>query len=145
MQHIVAVASQNKKTISGHGGRVRKFYFYTIENNRILKKEYVETPREEVLHEVFHNMGPDAHHPLFDVDIFLAPDMGQGAIARLAQKNVRAYVTPQTDPDTAIKELIDGTLQVVDFSAHNHGGCGGGCGHDHGHEHGHNHNHGHNH
>ncbi|HHB78723.1 MAG TPA: hypothetical protein ENK85_05785 [Saprospiraceae bacterium] len=148
MKHIVAVGSQNKKTISGHGGRLRKFYFYTIENNRITKKEYVETPREEVLHEVFHNMGPDAHHPIFDADIFLAAQIGQGAIARLAQKNVRAYITPQTDPDTAIKELIEGTLQVVDMSKQNHGGCGhdhshdhGGCGHDHSHDHEHNHSH----
>lgn len=135
MQHIVAVTSQNKKTISGHGGRCRKFYFYTIENDRIIKRDLVETPREEVLHEVFHNMGPEAHHPIFDADIFLAAQIGQGAIVKLAQKNVRAYITPQTDPDTAIKELIEGTLKVVDMSAQNHGGCGGdgGCNHDHNH------------
>jgi len=78
-------------------------------------------------------MGPEAHHPIFDADILLAAQIGQGAINRLAQKNVRAYITRQTDPDTAIKELIEGTLKVVDMSTstHEHGGCGGGCGHDH--------------
>lgn len=139
MQHIIAVTSQNKKTISGHAGSCRKFYFYTIEDNRILNRELVVIPREEVLHEVFHNLGPEAQHPVFNANIFLTAQIGMGAINRLAQKNVRAYITPETDPDTAVKSLIDGTLQVVDMSQQNGGGgCGGdgggngggcGCGH----------------
>ena len=133
MQHTIAIASQDEQTISGHAGSCEKFYIYTIENDRILKRELIETTPEDVLHQVFHSKGPEAIHPLFDVDIFLAENIGGGAINRLAQKNVRAYVTPQKDPDTAVKELIEGTLQVVDMSQGGGGGCGGnggggGCG-----------------
>lgn len=131
MQHTIAIASQDEQTISGHAGSCQKFYFYIIENNRILKRELIETTAADVLHQTFHEKGPDAHHPLFDADIFLSENIGGGAINRLAQKNVRAYVTPQKDPDTAVKELIEGTLKVVDLSQGGGGGCGeggGGCG-----------------
>lgn len=133
MQHTIAIASQDEQTISGHAGSCQKFYFYIIENNRILKRDLVETAEEDVLHQVFHTKGPDAHHPLYDADIFLSENIGGGAVSRLAQKKVRAYITPEKDPDTAVKQLIEGTLQVVDMSQGGGGGCGGngnggGCG-----------------
>jgi predicted Fe-Mo cluster-binding NifX family protein len=56
-----------------------------------------------------------------------------GAINKLFQIGIRAFIIEETNPDEAIKQLIAGTLKAVDPSTvqhthdHNHGegGCQG--------------------
>ena len=57
---------------------------------------------------------------------------------KLAAKNVKAYIIQETDPDTAINKLIDGTLKAYvsdnEHQSHDHAGCNctcGGGGHSH--------------
>jgi predicted Fe-Mo cluster-binding NifX family protein len=47
----IAVASQNRKGITGHTGRCRKFWIFQIGNAAIAAKELLELPKEQSLHD----------------------------------------------------------------------------------------------
>jgi predicted Fe-Mo cluster-binding NifX family protein len=47
----IAVASQNRKEITGHTGQCRKFWIYQIENDAVAGKELLELPKEQSFHE----------------------------------------------------------------------------------------------
>ena len=41
----IAVASQNRRTITEHAGKCRKFWIYETEQDKIVRKELLELPR----------------------------------------------------------------------------------------------------
>lgn len=135
MKTLVAITSQNRKSITGHAGRCRNFFVYTIENDSIVKKELLELTSGETLHEVFHGIKP-THSVLFDVDILLTGGIGNGAIQKLAINNVTCYTVQEKDPDEAINKLMKGVLEVVAPVSHKYD-----CGHHHDHDPGHHHRH----
>ena len=61
----IAVASQNRKEITGHTGRCRKFWIYKIENDAIAAKELLELPKEQS----FHETSPFEPSPLDNVQV----------------------------------------------------------------------------
>ena len=88
------------------------------------------------LHDSLHGEGLE--NPIFDMDMLLTHGIGQGAVEKLAAKNVKAYIIQETDPDTAINKLIDGTLKAYvsdnEHQSGDHAGCNctcGGGGHSH--------------
>ena len=129
MQTKVAVSSQNKRTITGHAGKCYHFYIYTIEEDGSYQKESLKLEKGNSLHDVLH--GPVENHPIFEMDILLTQSIGQGAVQKLASKNLRAHNIQEEDPDTAIKKLIEGTLQAYASAPHDHSHH-----HHHHHEHG---------
>lgn len=135
MKRTVAITCQNRKEVSGHAGKCRNFFIYTIDDTKILSKELLELSKEEALHEAFHNpeMAGQAH-PIFDVDIFLVGGIGIGAINKLKAHNVDTYIVRETNPDTAIESFLAGTLEVLDLDNYDGGACN--CG-DEGHHHHH--------
>ncbi|EIC29959.1 MULTISPECIES: NifB/NifX family molybdenum-iron cluster-binding protein [Methylomicrobium] len=69
----IAVASQNRKDITGHTGRCRKFWIYRIENGVVAGKELLELPKEQS----FHESSPLELSPLDDdVQVLIAGGMG---------------------------------------------------------------------
>lgn len=130
MSTKVAVTSQDKKTITGHAGKCRHFYIYTIDTEGNFKKDLIDLSKNETLHHTFHD-DPSAnpHNYLYDMDIILTQSMGQGAINRLATQNVTVYAIQETDPEIAIKKLIEGTLEafapVSNHKSHTSCNCGG--------------------
>ena len=113
----IAVTSQNRKGITEHAGRCRKFWVYNIENNAISGKELVELPKELS----FHESSPHEAHPLDDIDILIAGDMGQGLVGRLAKKGITGLITKVTDPDEAISLYLQGSLPTEAPNPHSHG------------------------
>jgi predicted Fe-Mo cluster-binding NifX family protein len=113
----IAVTSQNRKTITEHAGRCRKFFVFNIENNKIINKELIELPKEQS----FHESSPHAPHVLDDIDVLIAGDMGQGLITRLARKGIEAIVTKETDPEQAVTLYLSGTLPRELPQGHRHG------------------------
>ncbi len=103
----IAVTSQNRKTITQHAGRCRKFYIFKIENGQILSKEMLELPKEQS----FRETPPDALHPLDDVDLLIAGGMGQGLRQRLGQKGIKCLVTSEEDPEKAVTLYLSGQLE----------------------------------
>jgi predicted Fe-Mo cluster-binding NifX family protein len=120
----IAVASQNRKDITGHTGRCRKFWVYTIENNEIVEKELLELPKEQS----FHDSSPFEPSPLDNLQVLITGGMGTGLARRLEQKNIQALITKETDPEKAVKDFLNGTLKTEPFEPHEHG---------HAHEHSH--------
>ena len=130
----IAVASQNRRTIMEHAGRCRNFWIYETEQDKVVRKELLELPKEQS----FHDSSPHASHPLDEVQVLIAGGMGHGLSHRLTHKGIVGVVTPETDPDRAVAAYLDGSLAVLPPGSHDHG-----HGHDHDHDHGHGHGHGH--
>ena len=122
----VAVASQNRKTVTGHAGKCRKFWIFQITGKEITTRELLELPIEQSFHESDH----DQPHPLDEVDVLICGGMGQGLQNRLKQKGILAVATSETDLDRAVASWLDGTLPEAEPEDHAHGE-----GHEHGHHH----------
>jgi predicted Fe-Mo cluster-binding NifX family protein len=135
----IAVASQNRREITGHTGLCRRFWIYDIgRDGEIAVRQLLELERERALHASARH----EPHPLDQVDVLISAGMGQGMRGRLAAMGVTAVVTSDTDPDHAVRAWLDGTLmqavpETVQTASHEHkhghgatGGCG--CGRSHG-------------
>lgn len=119
----IAVTSQNRRTITEHAGKCRKFWVYEINQDQMITKTLLELP----IQQAFHQSSPQAPHPLDDVQVLIAGGMGSGLSRRLAAKNIKALVTAETDPDQAVLAYLQGNLEVMaTCSSHDH--------HDHHHE-----------
>ena len=126
----IAVASQNLNSITDHAGHCRKFWIYQVEQGLISQKKLLELAKEQS----FHESSPHDSHPLDDVQVLLAGNMGLGLTRRLNAKGINAIITPETDPDRAVAAFLDGSLEISDPKAHDHDGHGH---HQHAHGHGH--------
>ena len=103
----IAVTSQNRKTITEHAGRCRKFWVFDIENNKIVDRELLELPKKQA----FHESSPHESHPLDGIDVLIAGGLGQGLIMRLELKGISGLVTKETDPEKAVLLYLDDTLE----------------------------------
>jgi predicted Fe-Mo cluster-binding NifX family protein len=124
----IAVTSQNRKTITGHAGKCRKFWVYELQGQEIKAKNLLELALEQSFHESAH----DQPHPLDGVAVLISGGMGFGLQNRLKQKGILALATSETDPDSAITAWLNGNLPELAPEAHEHE-------HDHGHGHHHDH------
>jgi predicted Fe-Mo cluster-binding NifX family protein len=113
----IAVTSQNRKDITEHAGRCRKFWVFSIEDNKVVDKELLELPKSQA----FHDSSPHAPHPLDDVDILIAGGMGQGLMMRLERRGIKGVVTNEDDPDTAVLLYLSGSLICGQPHRHAHG------------------------
>jgi predicted Fe-Mo cluster-binding NifX family protein len=119
----IAVTFQNKRSISGHAGRVTRFLIFTVENQKVVSKDLLELPKEQTFHSLFHDgVQPQIDHPLYTVQAIITGNSGPGFIRKMKLNNIDPLLTSETDPDTAIQKLIEGTLEIipVDPSMHRH-------------------------
>jgi predicted Fe-Mo cluster-binding NifX family protein len=124
----IAVASQNRKTVTGHAGKCRKFWIYTVEGGAVKGRELLELPIEQS----FHESARGAPHPLDGVQVLIAGGMGAGMRGRLEEKGILAVATAETDLERAVAAWLAGSLVELPPEANDHD-------HDH---HGHGHGHG---
>lgn len=103
----VAVTSQNRRTVTSHAGRCRRFWIYEVENGDIVGREMLELPREQSFHES-HAREP---HALDGIDVLISKGMGEGLIHRLADMGARGCLTGESDPDRAVRLLLKGALE----------------------------------
>lgn len=121
----IAITSQNRKTITGHAGKCRKFWIYEIADKKIVDKTLLELALEQSFHES-HAAGP---HPLDGIDVLISGGVGQGLIRRLSNMGIQGLVTPETDPASAVAAFLNGTLKLGQAKSHEGHGE-----HHHGHE-----------
>ncbi len=116
----IAVTSQNRRTITEHAGKCRKFWVYDIEQGQVTGKTLLELPIEQS----FHESSPHESHPLDAVQVLITAGMGPGLQHRLAAKGITALMTAETDPDQAVAAYLQGTLVAgagsCDPGAHQH-------------------------
>jgi predicted Fe-Mo cluster-binding NifX family protein len=124
----IAVTSQNRKTISEHAGKCRKFWVYEIDKQQVIGKQLLELPLEQSFHESAHTADPQGAHPLDGTSLLITGSAGNGLKARLSQKGMKVWVTTDTDPDHAVAAWLNGTLSAVTQQSHD-------CEHGHIHHH----------
>lgn len=112
----IAVTSQNRKTVTGHAGKCRKFWVYAVEGSEIKGRNLLELPIEQS----FHESADDAPHPLDGINVLITGGMGIGLRQRLKQKGILAVATSETDPDRAVAAWLAGTLPEAALEAHDH-------------------------
>ena len=98
----IAVTSQNRKTVTEHAGKCRKFWIYETQAGKIVSKELLELPLEQSL----HSSTPGDVHPLDSIDILITAGMGTGLRQHLASKGIEAVVTLETNPDLAVEAVL---------------------------------------
>lgn len=94
----IAVTSQNRKTITEHAGKCRKFWIYEMQGGEVTGKSLLELSIDQSLHE----WNSSEVHPLSGVDVLITGSAGDGVKNRLANWGIETIVTEQTDVDTAI-------------------------------------------
>lgn len=132
----IAVTSQNRKTITEHAGKCRKFWIYNIEAGAVTDKHLVELAIEES----FHASHDGLAQPLTTVNVLITASMGAGLHQRLASYGITPILTMETDPDTAVAAYLANKLTQLSIDQcpdHDHHD---GKHHGH-HHHGHHHNH----
>jgi len=107
----IAVTSQNRKAVTEHAGRCRKFWVFNIENNKIVKEKLLELPKEQS----FHDSSPNENHPLDDIDVLISGGMGQGLIKRLERKTIMGLITNESEPKRAVELYLNGSLETKEF------------------------------
>ena len=98
----IAVTSQNKHSVTGHAGKCRKFWVYQIDAGKISSKELLELPIEQS----FHASPSHEPHPLDDIQVLISGGMGEGMRRRMAEKNIQAIVTEETDLEKAVEQFV---------------------------------------
>ncbi len=99
----IAVSSQNRKTVTDHAGRCRKFWVYEVRQNKV----YDKTLRELTLEQTLHSSPLGDDHPLDDVHVMITAGMSPFLYQRLQRGGIKGYVTDESDPDKAVQMLLD--------------------------------------
>ncbi len=103
----IAVASQNRREITKHTGRCRKFWIYEVETGTVIDKTMLELSKEQS----FHDSSPHELSPLDSVQVLISGGMGSGLFRRLQAKGINALITREEDPDQAVSDFLDGKLK----------------------------------
>lgn len=100
----VAVTSQNRRTVTGHAGKCRKFWIYDIDGGVIREKTLCELPIEQTLH-VLEGEVPD---PLRGISALITQGAGMGMRERMARHGIEVILTRLDDPDEAVSAWLAG-------------------------------------
>ena len=112
----IAIASLNRREITDHTGRCRKFWIYEVKKGSILNKELLELPKEQS----FHDSSPNEPSPFDDIQVLIAGGLGTGLVRRLENMEIKPLITTETDPDKAIEDYLKGTLLTKPAELHDH-------------------------
>lgn len=103
-QQLIAVTSQNRRTVTGHAGRCRKFWLYPLEDGVLGERRLVELSIEES----FHATAGGLPRPLEGITTLISQEMGQGLVIRLQRFGIKAWITGESDPDAAVQAYLRG-------------------------------------
>ncbi|MEW5972269.1 MAG: NifB/NifX family molybdenum-iron cluster-binding protein [Pseudomonadota bacterium] len=109
MNALIAVTSQNRKTVTGHTGKCRKFWLYPIENGMTGERRLVELGMDET----FHATPGGLPAALTGITALITQGMGQGMIMRLQRIGVQGWITAENDPDVAVQAFLRGEASAA--------------------------------
>jgi predicted Fe-Mo cluster-binding NifX family protein len=115
---LIAVTSQNFRTVTGHAGRARRFIVFDGDGSAPAR----EVGRLDLDAEMaIHGYDPQAGHPLDSMQALITGGAGEGFVRNLAARGVMVVATPETDPLRAVEAFFAG--RIISASE--------GCNHDH--------------
>lgn len=106
----IAVASDDRKTISHHFGRATGFVIFEVENNSIINQEYRKNIGKSTgecgscNHDVMINN-------IKDCDVLISYGMGRRIYDDLTKDNIQVVVTDEETVDAAVKRFIKKELE----------------------------------
>lgn len=102
---LIALTTQNRRFISNHAGRCRRFTLARLIQNELqLPLEQVELEIENTLRQSVTYL-PE---PLRKIDVLITAGIGEQLTQRLLSQNVQVYVTNIQDPIEAIHAWTEG-------------------------------------
>lgn len=90
----IAVTSQNRRSVTNHAGRCRRFWIFDIVNNQVLAKTLLELNKGDALHDV----APDIPEALRSIDLFVTAGLCDNMKRRLERSGIEAKATRIEDP-----------------------------------------------
>ncbi len=102
----IAVTSQNRKTITDHAGKCRKFWIYHVEKGVVVDKKMVELSIEQS----FHASHQQLAEPLEGINVLITASMGAGLHQRLTQSGILPVMTLEKNPDQAVSSFLGNKL-----------------------------------
>ena len=105
----VAIASDDKITISHHFGRAKGFMIFEIDDNKIINEEYRDNIGKSngECGSCNHSMMIDN---IKDCQVVISYGMGQHIYNDLTENNIRAVVTEEKTVKDALNKFLDKTL-----------------------------------
>jgi len=111
----IAVTSENRKTVTGHAGKCRKFWVYEVDHAEAQGRTLLELGLDQTFH------ASHGTNPLDHINVLITAGMGTGLQQRLKQRGILAVATTETDPDKAVAAWLNGTLQEIAPEDHSSG------------------------
>lgn len=105
----IALASQNRRTLSPHAGKCR--HFFVFDTNSTELPVSIQLSPSHVL-SVWSGEGP---HPLAEMDVLAALTVGTGVAVKLSKRGVRVLATPERDLQRVVQGLLDNSLPTEPF------------------------------
>jgi len=119
---IVAVASQNFKTVTQHAGKARRFLLFEATAGQPVS----EVGRLELSEgQAIHDFVGDGPHPLDRAKVIVAGSAGEGFIRRMDARGIVTVLTEETDPVAAIRSYVEGALAPTAAESAHVCGCHG--------------------
>ena len=111
----IAIASDDKKTISSHFGKTKGFVIFEVENEKIKNQEYrpnTFTGHARGLEHDDHEI--DRHTPILnalkDCKAVITHGMGKRIYDDLKEIGIDVFITDETDVETAFELYVSGKL-----------------------------------
>lgn len=109
----IAVSSQNRKTVTEHAGKCRKFWIFDVRQGQVTGKTLLELPIDQTLHAASRSEA----HPLDTIDVLITSGIGAGLEQRLRLRGIEALLTVETDPDRAVSAYLAGRIATSPVAA----------------------------
>lgn len=103
----IALASQNRRSLTAHAGKCR--HFFIVDTTTPGMARSVELSPSQVLH-VWSGEGA---HPLEGIELLLAASIGTGVVEKLSRRGIRALATPERELSRVVEKLVDGSLPIT--------------------------------
>lgn len=102
------VTSQNKRDITAHPGKCRKFWRYETDGDKVIEKTLIEVEKENT----FSQSGT-VIEKLLPLDVMITREMGDGLRQKLMNRGVFVYQVddPDMTPDAVVEQFIQANQQ----------------------------------
>jgi predicted Fe-Mo cluster-binding NifX family protein len=113
----IAIPTDDKQTIAGHFGRTKGFMTFAIEDNKVVLEAYKPnnfTGHAQGLHDHDHGNHQHSHKGIFEAldgcSTVIARGMGRRLYDDFAAKNIRVFITEETDIRKAVDRYLEDSL-----------------------------------
>jgi predicted Fe-Mo cluster-binding NifX family protein len=103
----VALASQNRRTLTAHAGKCTHFFVFDLTQPELAPESVALSPIQSLA-----NWAGESPHPLEGINSLIAASVGCGVAHKLARHGIHAFATSERDLEKVIAAFIDGSLPV---------------------------------